>query len=224
VLSFTRAPLDVRVVGTRSTFPGLHNGATLVVVDRAALEASRLAGAAELWFRDPAPDTTTRLLDAGLPILLSTDQARVFDNTSFLTVAWSYAGLRAVGVLVGVLAALAQLLVLAARRRERQLALVMTRPMGVRARSHVTAAVTELAVPATAAVACGAGLAVAACALGVPQLDGLRHLQPAAALVVHGSAFAPAIVAAAVALAVLSAVAIAVLARANTAEVLRTDA
>jgi hypothetical protein len=202
----------------------LQNGAVLVVVDQAALAAANLRGATELWFRDPAPDTTLQLQRAGLPVLSASDEARVFDTTSFLTVAWSYAGLRAVGVLVGILAALAQLLVLAARRRERQLALVMTRPMGVRARSHVAAALTELAVPAAAAVAAGAGLAVAACALGVPRLDGLRHLQPTAGLVVHTGAFVPALLAASAALMLLSTVAVAVLARASAAEVLRTDA
>jgi hypothetical protein len=93
----------------------------------------------------------------------------------------------------------------------------------VRTRSHVTAAVTELAVPAVLAVAAGAGLAVAACAIGVPRLDGLRNLQPVAGLVVHSGAFVPALVAAAAALGFLSAVAVAVLARASAADVLRTD-
>jgi hypothetical protein len=216
--------LPVRPVTAAAFFPGYHNGATLVVVDRAALPAGMPGLAEELWLKDPPPDALDQLRSAGITVLSPRQQADVFEVTSFLTVRWSYGALAAFGILVALVVLLAQLLVLDARRGARQAAFVLTRRMGHRVSDEALAVFTELAVPFVGGAALGTALALAVCRLAVPRLDSLRQLEPPARVVVDPSAMLPLVVAAAVALVVLTAIGVAGVVRARPMEVLRATA
>ena len=116
----------------------------MVVVDRAALEASDLGLASEVWIHDPPPDAVQILRDSGFLIRGSTSASDVFEVTSFLTVRWSYQVFAAFGVLIGVVLVVAQVLVLDARRRSRQASSVIGRRMGLRLGEEATAIFVEL--------------------------------------------------------------------------------
>ena len=87
--SLTRRPLDVDPVATAEWFPGFHNGAVLLVVDKDTLVASGFGGPSQIWLRDPPPDAFAQLSSAGLVVSSPRDLSQVFDVTSFLTVRWA---------------------------------------------------------------------------------------------------------------------------------------
>ena len=88
--------------------------------------ANGFSSSSEIWLRDPPIDAETQLSDAGVLVRSPRDLSQVFNVTSFVTVRWAYATLSILGVLVGIVVLLAQLLVLDARRQTRQAAHVLT--------------------------------------------------------------------------------------------------
>jgi hypothetical protein len=214
----------VKPLTTAAFFPGYHNGATLVVVDRAALPEGMPGLADEVWLKDPPSDALAQLRSAGISVLSPRQQGDVFEVTSFLTVRWSYGALAAFGLLVALVVLLAQLLVLDARRGPRQATFVLTRRMGHRVGDEALAVFTELALPLAGGAALGTALALGVCRVAVPRLDTLRQLEPPARVVVDPSAMLPLVVAAAVALVVLTAIGVAGVVRARPMEVLRATA
>ena len=151
----TRASIDIEPVATAQWFPGYRNGATMVVVDRAGLQSSRIGLATEVWIHDPPPDAVEQLQASGWLVRGAQNVSDVFEVTSFLTVRWSYAVLTAFGILIGIVVVVAQVLVLDARRRSRQAAVVVARRMGFDLRSEATAIFVELAVPFIAGAVIG---------------------------------------------------------------------
>ncbi|HTN80424.1 MAG TPA: hypothetical protein VMK16_12170, partial [Acidimicrobiales bacterium] len=85
----TRSTITVSPVASASWFPGYHNGATMVVVDRRLLDKSDLGRATEVWIHDPPPNAVEALQASGWVVLGSQTIGDVFDATSFLTVRWS---------------------------------------------------------------------------------------------------------------------------------------
>ena len=180
----TRASIDVAPIASAQWFPGYRNGATMVVVDAAALPLSHLALATEVWIHDPPADAVEQLQASGWLVRGSQDVADVFEVTSFLTVRWSYAVLTAFGVLIGVVVVVAQVLVLDARRRSRQAASVVARRMGFDLRAEATAIFVELAVPFVVGAILGIAAAVVIAHFAIGHLDTLRNLQPPAHVIV----------------------------------------
>ena len=86
----------------------------------------------------------TQLTNDGVVVRSPRDLSQVFDVTSFLTVRWAYATLSMLGVLVGIVVLLAQLLVLDARRQTRQAAHVLTTRMGLSTRGEAIGLIAEL--------------------------------------------------------------------------------
>ena len=117
----------------------------------------------------------------------------VFDVVSFLAVKWSYSALRAFGIVVGLVLLFAQLLVLDARRRSRQAAFVLTRPMGASVRGESVAVLTELALPFVTGVVLAVPLSIAVLHVAVPRFDTLRQLPPPARVVLVPETFLGAI-------------------------------
>jgi hypothetical protein len=145
----------------------------------------------------------------------------VFDVISFLAVRWSYSALRAFGVVVGAVIVVAQLLVLDARRRSRQAAFVLTRPMGATSVGEGLAVLTELAVPFLAGLVLATPLSVAVLRIAVPRFDTLRQLPPPARMVLDPRLFVGALGTGALALVVLAVIGAVVVRRARPMEVLR---
>lgn len=183
VRTINRDDLQIEQTGTARWFPGLHAGATTIIVPIDALIARGVSLAEEVWLRDPPADARQQLAEAGFRARESRRAPDVFDVISFRSVRWSYSALGAFGALTGVVVVFAQLLVLDARRRARQTAWVLSRPMGARIRHEVVAVVTELAVPFTVGASLGLAAALGVLAIAVPRLDTLRQLQPPARVV-----------------------------------------
>ena len=98
----------------------------------------------------------------------------MFDVTSFITVRWAYATLSVLGVLVGIVVLLAQLLVLDARRQTRQAAHVLTTRMGLTARGEAIGLVAELGPALAIGAALGMFIGWLVTRASIARLDSLR--------------------------------------------------
>lgn len=216
--------LSVRPVATARWFPGHHAGAVSVIVDRDALARTGLAFAEEVWLRHPPPDARDRLTAAGFTVRGSLRAGDVFDVISFLAVRWSYRALGAFGIAVAVVLLVAQLLVLDARRRARQAAFVLARPMGARGSTEYLAIVTELAIPFVAGALIAVPAAVVVLRIGVRRFDTLRQLPPPARVVLPIEAMLGAIGVGVAALGLVALIGAVSVARVRPMEVMRNVA
>ena len=222
--SLIRHPMDIDPVATARWFPGYRNGAILVVVDRDALVASGFTPAAEILLRDPQPDAFNRLSDAGLVVRTPHDPSLVFNVTSFLTVHWAYATLSILGVLIGIVVLLAQLLVLDARRQTRQAAHVLTTRMGLSSSGEALGLVAELGPALVVGATLGVVIGWLVTRVSIARLDSLRHLAPPARVVAHVGAGAPVLVGVIGSLGILVLVGFVMIKRTRAMEVMRGTA
>jgi hypothetical protein len=222
-LDIDGSAIAVDVVETVDVFPGLRSGAPLVVVDARSLPSTVTKKADEIWLHDPPVDAVAQLQAAGFPVYGVRTPQRVFDAVSFLAVDWSFAGMQAFGLAIGALVVLVQLLVVAARRRQREVAWIVSRRMAVRTATHRRAIAVELGVPTGLAVAGGLALACTAARLAAGALDPRPELPPSAGFVVNPSVFAAVAIAGVIVLLVLGAVATAALTRVDAIEVVRGE-
>ena len=224
LMSLTLRPMAVHPIATARWFPGLHNGAVLVVVDKDALVASGLATHSEIWLRDPPPDAFARLSAAGLIVGSPSDLSHVFDVTSFLTVRWAYATLSILGALVGIVVLLAQLLVLDARRQTRQASHVLTTRMGLTQRGEAVGLVAELAPALAGGAVLGVLIGWLVTRMSIARLDSLRQLRPPARVIAHPAASLPVIAGVVASLVVLVVVGVVMIRHTRVMEVMRGTA
>ncbi len=185
LVTLNRQQLPIRQVGHAAFFAGQRNGAVLVVVDAAALTRLGLGVTPQVWVQHPPSDIAARLTTAGFTVLGSPQSAdSVLSVVSFLAIQWSYAALRAFGLMIGLVAILVQLVVLDSRRKARRAAVVLTRSMGMRRRDDTIASTTEIVVPVLVGFLLAMALSVAMLQVAVPNLDTLRNLQPPARVVI----------------------------------------
>ncbi|HEY7628698.1 MAG TPA: hypothetical protein VH761_16625, partial [Ilumatobacteraceae bacterium] len=215
--------LEIQPFATARWFPGVRNGATLVVVDRAALTGA-IPTASEIWLRQPPPGAVTTLSDQGLVVRSARDLSQVFDVTSFRTVRWAYATLSMLGALVGIVVLLTQLLVLDARRQLRQAAHVLTLRMGLTIRGEAIGLVAELGPALVAGGVLGAAVGWGVSRLAVPRLDSLRQLRPPARLIAEPGAALPLVLGVAGCLVLLVTIGVWMVKRTRTMEVMRGTA
>ena len=216
--------MEIDPVGSARWFPGYRNGAILVVVDKALLVSSGFPTSSEILLRDPPPDAFTQLSNQGILVRTPHDQTLVFNVTSFLTVRWAYATLSIVGVLIGIVVLLAQLLVLDARRQTRQAAHVLTTRMGLTSRGEAIGLVAELGPALAVGAALGVLIGWLVTRLSIARLDSLRHLAPPARVVAHLAAGAPVLVGVLGSLVVLVSVGFVMIKRTRAMEVMRGTA
>jgi putative ABC transport system permease protein len=224
LLSLVRRPIDVDPVASARWFPGYRNGAVLVVVDKATLTSTAFSTGLEILLRDPPPDAFTRLSNAGILVRTPHDPSLVFNVTSFLTVHWAYATLSILGVLIGIVVLLAQLLVLDARRQTRQAAHILTTRMGLTSQGEAIGLVAELGPALAAGAALGVLIGWLVARISIARLDSLRHLAPPARVVAHLAAAVPVLVGVLGSLAVLVAVGFVMIKRTRPMEVMRGTA
>jgi ABC-type amino acid transport system permease subunit len=108
------------------------------------------------------------------------DADRAFDGSAYSALRWAYAPLAGLGALFAVVALALQLLVIAARRRERRIAHVVMRRTGFGRRHLWLASVVETGLPLLAGALTGVGAAVLAASLAVERLDPMPGLAPPA--------------------------------------------
>jgi putative ABC transport system permease protein len=219
----TLRPIEIDPVATARWFPGFRNGAILVVVDKAALEAATATGS-QIWLRDPPQDAFAQLTKDGLVVSSPRDLTQVFNVTSFLTVRWAYATLSVLGVLIGIVVLLAQLLVLDARRQSRQAAHVLTKRMGLGWHGEAVGLIAELGPSLVTGAALGMLIGWIVTRVSVARLDSLRQLAPPARVVAHPGAALPVLTGVVGSLALLIVVGAVMIRRTRAMEVMRGTA
>ena len=222
--SLVLKPMTVDPVATARWFPGFHNGAIMVIVDKDLLKANGFSSSSEIWLRDPPIDAETQLSDAGVLVRSPRDLSAVFDVTSFVTVRWAFATLSILGVLVGIVVLLAQLLVLDARRQTRQASHVLTTRMGLTSRGEAIGLIAELGPALVVGAVLGVVIGWTVTKLSVVRLDSLRQLKPPARVIAHPAAGLPILVGVLVSLAVLVVVGFVMIKRTRAMEVMRGTA
>jgi hypothetical protein len=222
--SLVLKPMTVNPVATARWFPGFHNGAIMVIVDKELLRANGFSSSSEIWLRDPPLDAETQLADAGVLVRSPRDLSAVFDVTSFVTVRWAFATLSILGVLVGIVVLLAQLLVLDARRQTRQASHVLTTRMGLTSRGEAIGLIAELGPALVVGAVLGVVIGWTVTKLSVVRLDSLRQLKPPARVIAQPSAGLPVLVGVLVSLAVLVVVGFVMIKRTRAIEVMRGTA
>lgn len=162
-------------------FPSYSTGKTLVVVDRAALQALGRS-TTQVWIDEPVTDAVDRLVADGTRVRFVDEPAEVFGVTDFLLTRWGYWPYVALGAVMAAATVVAQVLTFTARRRARQQAYVLSRPMGVSLGSHSLAAGIETALPLVTGIIYGVMVGVVATHLAASRLDSLRRTQPPVAV------------------------------------------
>lgn len=149
-LTIGRTSFRLDAVGRPSIFPGLRVGSQpLVVVDRSALRdvdpnADRLN---QVWTTATDHDAARAAVIAdGDTILADVTPQLIVSTTGLLPLTWIFDYLRALAIMIGLVAVVGLVFALAARTRQRTVSYVLSRRMGLTRTAHLRALVLELTV------------------------------------------------------------------------------
>jgi putative ABC transport system permease protein len=218
-------PLDV--VARSAVFPGLRNGSRpMIVVPTSSLvsvdpNADRLN---QWWTSDKELGSAYALMEQeGFSVLTELTSDVVIGTTGLLPVTWIFGYLRALAVLIGVVAIAGLIFALAARTRRRTVSYVLSRRMGMSKLTHVRSLVLELVLVVGFGWLAGSGVGAAAFGVIYRALDVYPALPPPMSFVLPAATLAlTALVTAAVVLAA-SLATHALAERAKPAEILRLE-
>jgi hypothetical protein len=221
--------VPIRIVA-RVPIPGMGPDRPAVLVDRNALEAiaaqngvtDPLAAADWwVWARGDPASVSRRLLQSSLAPVYLTTLRHVTDDPSVVAARRSVRYFETVGAIVTVLALLATVLYLQARRRAQLIASALVRRMGLRRALDLTSVAVETAVITMLALAVGIGVAVGSARLVVPRVDPLPQYAPGTILVYPWWTLAAGAAVVAFATTLLAAAVVAIAGRSSVAEALR---
>lgn len=200
--------LDLNVHASVPAFPGLRNPKEpLVVVDRRRLAGipQHIERSEQVWTNERLRSAAIRVLERQeAPVLYELSPQVLVGDTGLLPVTWILDYLRALAVLIGLVAVTGVVFALAARAAQQTVAYVMAVRMGVRPRAHLTSLFAELALLIGLGWLLGTALAEVAAAAVYRLLDTLPEFPPAPSFVVEVGVI---VVLAAIALAVILAAA-----------------
>ncbi|MDT4936339.1 MAG: putative transport system permease protein [Pseudonocardiales bacterium] len=221
----TVIPLDV--VARSAVFPGLKVGAyPMIVVDRSALDnvdpnADRNN---QVWTTNADNIPVRNVIgQAGYEVLDELTPTVLINSTGLLPMTWIFSYLRALAVMIGLVAIVGLVFALAARTRRRTVSYVLSRRMGLTRAAHVRSLILELTLVVGLGYAAGVGVGSAAFRLILNSLDIYPAFPPPASFEAPTSTWA---LTAAVWVAVIlgASIAVQILAdRAKPAEILRLE-
>ncbi len=188
------------VVAETNLWPSMQLGQVFVIADRAALAARGIRGVDEVWVSGVPGFVPTQLASHDAGVLYTVGLSSVLDFNDALPVRWSLGLLGALGAVAGLAFAAVELAIVDSRARARQLAYLLWRRMGMRAREHWVACAVELGFPAALGAAGAIAVALFTVRVVIGHLDSLASLPPPAAFVFTAR---PLIIGAGVAVAVL---------------------
>jgi putative ABC transport system permease protein len=226
-VSIRSTTLPVHVVARAAVFPGLRNGSRpMLVVPTRSLDAVD-ANADRLnqwWASDSQLESAyARIQREGYSVLTEITSDVVISTTGLLPVTWIFGYLRALAVLIGVVAVAGLVFALAARTRRRTVSYVLSRRMGMSKLTHLRSLVLELALVVGLGWLAGSGAGAAAFGVIYRALDLYPALPPPMAFVLPAATLvATAVITAAVVL-LASLAAHALAERARPAEILRLE-
>jgi putative ABC transport system permease protein len=221
----TTLPLDI--VAKDQVFPGLRNGSRpMIVVDSSTLakvdtNADRLN---QWWTSNARIGSALALIQSeGYSVLTELTSDVVIGTTGLLPVTWIFGYLRALAVLIGVVAIAGLIFALASRTRRRTVSYVLSRRMGMSKLTHLRSLVLELVLVVGFGWLAGSGVGAGAFGLIYRALDVYPSLPPPMAFVLPAATVAlTALVTAAVIL-IASIATHALAERAHPAEILRLE-
>jgi putative ABC transport system permease protein len=226
-VTIRNSTLPLEVVATSSVFPGLRNGfRPMVVIDRSAIPRIDPGAdiANQLWTSDAHLGSALALLqNDGLTMLgkLTTDVA--IGSTGLLPVTWIFDYLRALAILIGVVAIAGLVFALAARTRRRTVSYVMSRRMGLGKAAHLRSLLIELALVVGFGWLAGSGVGAGAFGFIYRSLDVYPDLPPPASFGVPTATLIGTLLTTAVVVAVAAASTHLLAERARPADILRLE-
>ena len=226
-LSIGKTVIPLDVVKRMPVFPGLRAGAfPMVVVDRTALDKVDpiFDRNNQIWTSEADNVPVRNVLDRlGYNVLDELSPQIVINTTGLLPLTWIFSYLRALAIMIGLVAIVGLVFSLAARTRRRTVSYVLSRRMGLTRAAHVRSLALELVLVVGLGYLAGVGVGSAAFRLILDSLDMYPSLPPPASFEAPTSTWA---LTAAVWVAVIIAAtaAVQVLAdRAKPAEILRLE-
>lgn len=180
-----RVPMTV--VGRARGFPGMTTDPLLVVSEPALRQVNAAAlrfATQSIWLRGAQQPALTQLLEGGVKIRYTTTVQTVSAAPTLDAVVQTLDILRAFGVVGAALLLMGIAIYVDVRSRRRRLAAVLTRRMGLRARTDWLSNWLELGTAAGAGLVMGAGAGVALAAYVTSLLDPVPDAPPGP-LVVH---------------------------------------
>jgi putative ABC transport system permease protein len=219
--------MQLHHVATMSIFPGLRNSAyPMVVVDQRALgkidpNVERLN---QMWTNAAQYSAARKLIAAdNFSVLFELTSDVVVGTTGLLPVTWLFGYLRALAILIGVVAIAGLVFGLAARTRRRRVSYVLSRRMGMSKTAHLNSLLMELTLVIGLGWVAGSGLGVGSFGFVYPAFDVYPQLAPPAEFTVPSVPIAVTAVLSA-AIIVLASIATHLLAeRTRPAEILRLE-
>jgi putative ABC transport system permease protein len=182
-LSVGATQLDLAVRSRMPAFPGLRDSfEPLVVIDRAAFSLVDPAADRDnqVWTTNADYGPALRAIAAdGYTVLTELSSQVLIGNTGLLPVTWIFGYLRALAVLIGVVALAGLVFGLAARSRRRVVSYVLSRQMGMSQSTHLKSLAVELLTILGAGWLIGCAVGAAADDLVYRNLDVFPELPPA---------------------------------------------
>jgi putative ABC transport system permease protein len=171
--------LQIDPVATADVFPGVSRNRPMVVLARSSLDGLPNRPVSQVWVEGDGEGITRDFVRAGNQIRYVTTTEGVLDQTSFLTVAWTFGFMQALGVLVALITVGGLLLYLDTRQRARRVSYAFLRRMGLSRRAHRRSIVAEVGVVLVGGTVLGAALACVAAALVYLDVDPVPTILPA---------------------------------------------
>jgi putative ABC transport system permease protein len=132
----------------------------------------------QVWIDGGSDGVADGFTRAGNQIRFLTTTEGVLDQTSFLTVAWTFGFMQSLGVLVALITIGGLLLYLDTRQRSRRVSYAFLRRMGLSRRAHRRSIVAEVGLVLVGGTVLGAALACVAAALVYLDVDPVPTILP----------------------------------------------
>jgi putative ABC transport system permease protein len=171
--------LKIDPVAGAKVFPGVSRTRPMVVVTTSAIAKLPNRPVQQVWIEGGSDGVAPAFTRAGNQIRFLTTTEGVLDQTSFLTVAWTFGFMQALGVLVALITVGGMLLYLDTRQRSRRVSYAFLRRMGLSRRAHRRSIIAEVGVVLVGGTLLGAALACAAAAFVYLDVDPVPRLLPA---------------------------------------------
>jgi putative ABC transport system permease protein len=170
--------LKIDPVATAKVFPGVSRTRPMVVVTTASIAELPNRPVEQVWIDGESDGVADGFTRAGNQIRFLTTTEGVLDQTSFLTVAWTFGFMQSLGVLVALITIGGLLLYLDTRQRSRRVSYAFLRRMGLSRRAHRRSIVAEVGLVLVGGTVLGAALACVAAALVYLDVDPVPTILP----------------------------------------------
>lgn len=147
-------------LATYETLPAEQGGYKSLIVTKESLGSEASQAQPQMWIRGDPATIRAKLARLNLPVVSLSSVDDVYSGTVFQPLTYTFQYLTALSILTGVVTIVGLLLYVEARAPGHRRGYVIARRMGLRARTHRSALLVELAVPLIAGLGLGLGLAM----------------------------------------------------------------